>query len=514
MMAHAQPLLKMVGITKRFGRTVLANDNIDLSLHAGEVHALLGENGAGKSTLMNVLYGLYAPTSGTILLDGEEVRFSNPSDAISHGLGMIHQEFMLIGPFSVAENLVMGSTVLPEGVDGVASAREKIRTLSAQFGLDVDPDAKIETLSVGERQRVEILKLLFRDAKILILDEPTAVLTPLEIERFFDVLKQLRDSGRAIVIVTHKMQEVMDISDRVSVMRAGRMVETLHTKDTTPGALVRLMVGRDVDTHLERSTTAMRHRGLEVISLSVGRRSGMKRPPPVSFSVFSGEILGIAGVDGNGQTELFETIMGLRDPVAGAITLDQRELAKSSCHDRRELGISYIPPDRRGVGSLTSLSIENNVLLGSGGAFSRNGMIDRKRLRTAADALIERFGVRTPSADFIAGSLSGGNLQKVILGREVSRNPKVLLIEQPTRGLDVGAIELIWAEIMAQRNAGIPILLASTELEEVLALSDRIAVMFEGQIMGIVDRIDATRGLLGAMMVGNPLDAIQQTESA
>ncbi len=511
---QSQPLMKMLGVTKRFGRSVLANDDINLDLYAGEVHALLGENGAGKSTLMNILYGLYAPTEGQIFMEGHEVQFSSPSDAIAAGLGMIHQEFMLIGPFTVAENLVMGTTDLPDGVDGVATAREKIRTLSAEFGLDVDPDAFIEELSVGERQRVEILKLLFRDAKVLILDEPTAVLTPLEIERFFEVLKQLRDNGRAIVIVTHKMQEVMDISDRVSVMRAGRMIETLFTKTTTPEALIRSMVGRDVDSHLERSATKERQRGLEAISLVVPRRDGEKLPPPVSFAVFHGEILGIAGVDGNGQTELFETIMGLRSAVDGAITLDKRQLTKSTCHERRELGISYIPPDRRGTGSLTSLSIENNILLGSGAEFSPKGMIDRSKLRQAADGLIERFGVRTPNAEFIAGSLSGGNLQKVILGREVARDPKVLLIEQPTRGLDVGAIELIWAEIMAQRNSGVPILMASTELEEVLALSDRIAVMFEGEIMGIVHRDEATKDLLGAMMVGNTLESLRQAEAA
>lgn len=514
MTVAASAALKMIGVTKRFGASVLANNNVNFDVRKGEVHALLGENGAGKSTLMNILYGLYEPTSGHIEIDGTPVTFANPSEAISHGLGMIHQEFMLVETFTVAENLVMGTTQLPDGVTSIESARAKIKKISKQFGLDVNPDAVIETLSVGERQRVEILKLLFRDARILILDEPTAVLTPQETESFFTVLEGLRDSGCSIVIVTHKMQEVMAISNRVSVMRAGELVATVNTEETNPAALIRLMVGREVDIQLERASDVERKRSLELIGLEVPRRSGAKTSPPVSLSVFSGEVLGIAGVDGNGQTELFEAIMGLRDSEAGSLVVNGKVVSSPKCFDRRKLGLSYVPPDRRGFGSLVTESIAQNVMLASGTAFSKFGMVNRGALHTAADVLMKRFGVRAPDPNFIAGNLSGGNLQKVILGREVSKAPQVLLIEQPTRGLDVGAIELVWGEIMAQRNLGVPILLASTELEEIMALSDRIAVMFEGEIMGIVPRAEATSELLGALMVGTPLEDYQHMERA
>lgn len=514
MTVASPPALNMIGVTKRFGASVLANNNVTFDLRKGEVHALLGENGAGKSTLMNILYGLYEPTSGHIEIDGTPVTFANPSEAIGHGLGMIHQEFMLIETFSVTENLMMGTTQLPSGVTSIETARVQIQKISQQFGLDVDPDAMIENLSVGERQRVEILKLLFRDARILILDEPTAVLTPQETESFFTVLEGLRESGCSIVIVTHKMQEVMAISNRVSVMRAGELIATVNTSETNPASLIRLMVGREVDIQLERANDVERKRSLELIGLKVRRRNGAKVSPPANFSVFSGEVVGIAGVDGNGQTELFEAIMGLRDTEAGSLLINGKVVSATNCFDRRKVGLSYVPPDRRGFGALVTQSITENVMLASGKTFSKRGMIDRSALQAAADTLIKRFGVRAPDPNFIAGNLSGGNLQKVILGREVSKEPQVLLIEQPTRGLDVGAIELVWGEIMAQRNLGVPILLASTELEEIMALSDRIAVMFEGEIMGIVPREDATSELLGALMVGTPLEDYKHMERA
>jgi len=506
MTSEPSTFLRMASITKRFGASVLANDRVDFDLRQGEVHALLGENGAGKSTLMNILYGLYEPTEGQIELDGLPISLRDPADAIEYGIGMIHQEFMLIDSFTVLENIVMGTTTLPEGAERTSVARRLVREISADYGLHVDPDARIEDMSVGQRQRVEILKLLFRHAKLLILDEPTAVLTPQETDALFEVLERLKASGHAIIIVTHKMHEVMAISDRVSVMRGGRMIATVNTAETDEKSLVRLMVGRDLDMHLDRETRDRDGPLLEVAGLVVARRDGSKPAEPASFSIRRGEILGFAGVDGNGQTELIEALFGLGTIFGGNILLDDRDITDLSCLDRRNAGLGYIPPDRRGVGAQVTLSIEDNVILGSGKSYSPTGFIDRHTVRNDADKVIERFDIKAPDADFISGNLSGGNLQKLVLGREVSRNPQLLLIEQPTRGLDVGAIELIWAEIMALRNAGAAILLASTELEEIMALSDRIAVMFEGRIMGVVPRAEADTQLLGAMMAGRTLE--------
>lgn len=507
-MTDIAPLLRMQKITKRFGASVLANDCIDFDLHAGEVVALLGENGAGKSTLMNILYGLYEPTEGTIEFDGIETTFRDPAQAIEHGIGMIHQEFMLVEPFTVAENLLMGTTTLPEGAGNLNAARRLIREISADYGLQVDPDARIEDLAVGQRQRVEILKLLFRHAKLLILDEPTAVLTPQETDALFEVLNRLRSNGHAIVIVTHKMHEVMAISDRVAVMRSGQMVATVKTSESTEAELVRLMVGRDLDMSVDRTEPKQRKRALELVQVQVEAREGAKATPPATLTLRHGEVLGIAGVDGNGQTELIETIFGLKDAVSGSITLEGRDITALSTAERRAAGIGYVPPDRRGVGALVTLSIEDNVILGASKDFTQFGLLNRSLARVAADDVISRFGVKTPDADFASGNLSGGNLQKLVLGREVSRDPKVLLIEQPTRGLDVGAIELVWGEIIEQRNQGAAVLMASTELEEILALSDRIAVMFEGEIMGVIPRDKATTALLGAMMAGRRLEEV------
>jgi simple sugar transport system ATP-binding protein len=441
------------------------------------------------------------------------IEFDDPADAIEHGVGMIHQEFMLVEPFTVAENLMMGTTTLPEGATTLNAARRLIREISADYSLHVDPDDRIEELSVGQRQRVEILKLLFRHAKLLILDEPTAVLTPQETDALFEVLDRLRANDHAIVIVTHKMHEVMAISDRVSVMRNGKMPATVNTAETTDAELVRLMVGRDLDLELDRQKPARTEPALEVVDLVLPGREGAKLSPPASFVVNHGEVLGIAGVDGNGQTELIEALFGLREANSGTVRLQGRDIGGLDTAGRRAAGFGYVPPDRRGVGALITQSIEDNVILGASKSFTRSGFIDRSAARQAADTVIERFGVKTPDADFISGKLSGGNLQKLVLGREVSRGPELLLIEQPTRGLDVGAIELVWAEIIAQRNEGAAILMASTELEEILALSDRIAVMFEGEIMGILPRAQATTNTLGALMAGQPLETLDLTEA-
>lgn len=502
------PYLSMEGITKKFGLDILANSDVNFDVRAGEVHAILGENGAGKSTLMNILYGMYEPTSGRIRLNGEEISFDSPSDAISAGVGMIHQEFMLVEPFTVAENLVMGTTDLPEGAEDVRQAMSEIYKISKDFGLQVLPSARIEDLSVGERQRVEILKLLFRHAQLLILDEPTAVLTPQETESFFDVLRRLRERGKSIVIVTHKMHEVMSISDRVSVMRDGCLVETVNTAETSEAELVKAMVGRDVELKVERSVEAGKDVAMRVRNLVVPHRMGEKKHPPIDLDIRAGEILGIAGVDGNGQTEFIETLFGLLEEEDGEIHLYDADLAGKTCFERRNMGLGYIPADRRKVGSLVTSSIEDNVILGASSEYSRRGVLDRAIARRHSDEVILRFGIKAPGPHFTAGKLSGGNLQKLVLGREVSRNPTCLLIEQPSRGLDVGAIENVWQEIVAQRNQGTAILLASTELEEILALSDRVAVMFEGQFMGIVPVEQATPELLGMMMAGRTLSEL------
>ncbi|WP_419906237.1 ABC transporter ATP-binding protein [Hoeflea sp.] len=501
----------MEGITKRFGPEVLANDSVDFDVRKGEVHAILGENGAGKSTLMNILYGVYEPTEGCMNLDGVPVEFKNPSDAINAGIGMIHQEFMLVEPFTVAENLVMGTTELPAGAENLRSAARQITLISKEYGLHVFPDARIEGLTVGERQRVEILKLLFRHAQLLILDEPTAVLTPQETDSFFDVLRKLRDRGKSIVIVTHKLHEVMSISDRVSVMRDGRLIETVDTASTSEEELVKAMVGRDVDLKVDRRTPPGKDVALRIRNLVVPHRLGEKKHPPVNLDIHAGEILGIAGVDGNGQTEFIETIFGLLEEEGGEIHLFGDDLSGKSCFERRHLGLGYIPADRRKVGSLVTSSIEDNVILGASSEFSRRGILDRAVARQKADEVILRFGVKAPGPHFTAGKLSGGNLQKLVLGREVSRNPRCLLIEQPSRGLDVGAIQNVWREIIDQRNQGTAILLASTELEEVMALSDRIAVMFEGQFMGIVPADEAHPEMLGRMMAGRHLSELFET---
>ena len=506
--------VRMRGITKRFGADLVANDDIDFDARQGEVHALLGENGAGKSTLMNILYGMYDPDGGSLEIEGTQVRLGSPSDAIRMGIGMIHQEFMLIEPFTVTENLTMGTMKLTDETRRRSESRQRIIELSREHGLAVDPDARIEDLSVGERQRVEILKLLFHRAQLLILDEPTAVLTPQETGRLFETLDRLRASGKAIVIVTHKMPEVMAISDRVSVLRDGRLVASVATVQTSEKDLIRLMVGRDIETRIERSSPARRETALNVSELVCTRGGGHREAPAVSFELRAGEILGVAGVDGNGQSELVETLFGLRAAASGAITLYGEDVTHLSTAERRTRGVAYVPGERGSTGTLVGCSIADNIILTAVRAHTRNGLLDRRLARRTASAVIARFGVKAPGPDFVAGQLSGGNLQKLVLGREVSRQPRVLLVEQPTRGLDVSAIEMIWSVLITERNQGAAILMVSTELEEVLNLSDRIAVMFEGRIMGTLPAGRATAELLGTMMAGRAPSDLEAGEHA
>jgi simple sugar transport system ATP-binding protein len=517
--------LQLVNITKRFPG-ILANDAVSLTIAPGEIHALLGENGAGKSTLMQILYGFHQMDSGEILLDKAPVRIASPADAIALGIGMVHQDFMLVPTFTVAENTILGTT---SPLLNLKAAAARIRALSAQHHLAVDPDALTGTLPIGVQQRVEILKLLYRDARILILDEPTAVLTPPEKDRLFAVLRGLRAQGRSIIIVTHKLHEILDLADRVTVMRDGRVLTTLATADTTGPELARLMVGRDVNLTATKPPLTPGPPILRVQNLNVRDHTHHLRVDNLSLTLHPHEILGIAGVDGNGQSHLAEALLNLRPIQSGQILLANTDITYQTPAQHRAQGIAYIPADRRNVGSVAPLSIADNAILTHPRAYTRatdlgaprrasetwvsrlrSPFLNRKSIRHHAQTLTTRFNVRPATIDTPASKLSGGNLQKVILGRELMAQPKVLIVEQPTRGLDVGAIESIWSELLAARAAGAAILLISAELEELLNLADRIAVMFEGRILGIVDPRSTTPEHLGLMMAGSP----QPTEVA
>jgi simple sugar transport system ATP-binding protein len=529
--------LQLVNITKRFPG-VLANDAVSLTVAPGEIHALLGENGAGKSTLMQILYGFHTMDSGEILLDHRPVRIASPADAIALGIGMVHQDFMLVPTFTVAENTILGG---PSKLLSLKAAAARIRALSAQHHLAVDPSALTGTLPIGVQQRVEILKLLYRDARILILDEPTAVLTPPEKDRLFTVLRGLRAQGRSIILVTHKLHEILDLADRVTVMRDGRVLTTLNTADTTGPELARLMVGRDVNLTATKPPLTPGPPILCVQNLNVRDHTHHLRIDNLSLTLHPHEILGIAGVDGNGQSHLAEAILNLRPIQSGQILLNNQDITHQSPAQHRAQGIAYIPADRRNVGSVAPLSIADNAILTHPRAYTgknsgapglafetwegrRQGwtshlntpFLNRKSIRAHAQTLTTRFGVRPATIDTPASSLSGGNLQKVILGRELMSQPKVLIVEQPTRGLDVGAIESIWAELLRARASGTAILLISAELEELLNLSDRIAVMVEGRITGIVDPATVTLEHLGLLMAGTPqpADSFNPTEAA
>jgi simple sugar transport system ATP-binding protein len=492
----------MLGIVKQFPG-VLANDHVDLTVEAGEIHALLGENGAGKSTLMQVLYGFHRMDAGEIRIGGEAVKIDSPRDAIAVGIGMVHQEFMLVQPFTVTQNTVLGAKKGEGSWLNLKAASARLKGLSERHHLAIDPEARIDSLPIGVQQRVEILKLLYRDAKLLVLDEPTAVLTPPEKDRLFDVLRSLRAEGRSIIIVTHKLHEIMELADRVTIMRDGRVVATVTTKASTADELARLMVGREVNLHAHKAEVERGECVLRIRELHVRDASGHEKVRGVSLDVHRSEIIGIAGVDGNGQSQLAEAVMNLRPVASGQVSLNGKDVTDLSVAEHRALGLGYVPADRRGVGSVTQLSIADNSILGSQRTRTRRGFLDRPAIRAYAQTLVSRFGVRSAGIDTAAGKLSGGNLQKVILGREILRGPKVLVVEQPTRGLDVRAIESIWKELLRERESGTAILLISAELEELMNLADRIAVMFNGRIAGIVDAKSANVEALGAMMAGS-----------
>jgi simple sugar transport system ATP-binding protein len=481
----AAPVLELRGITKQFPG-VLANDHIDFDLRRGEVHALLGENGAGKSTLMSILYGLYTADSGEILMNGKPVAISSPKDAIELGIGMVHQHFMLIPVMTVTENIVLAQEPTHAGVlfDYDAAAK-RVQELSTSFGLAVDPYARIEKITVGQQQRVEILKALYRGAEILILDEPTAVLTPQEAKELFEIIEGLKSQGKSIVFISHKLNEVLEIADRISVLRRGKLVETIPREGATEAGLARSMVGREVLLRVEKKPAQPAGPLLEVEDLVVQDDRGLEAVRGVSFSVRSGEIVGIAGVDGNGQSELIDALTGLRHSSSGHIRLGTHELNRATARQALDAGMGHIPEDRQRRGLVLEFNLAENLVLHDYGKepFSKLGWVNPQRWFRWAAGLLREFDVRGGGPMTRGGSLSGGNQQKVVVAREVSRDPSVLIAAQPTRGLDVGAIEFVHRRLVEQRDAGKAVLLVSLELEEILSLSDRILVLYEGRIV-------------------------------
>jgi simple sugar transport system ATP-binding protein len=502
-MVDEAPVLELRGITKQFPG-VLANDHIDFDLRRGEVHALLGENGAGKSTLMSILYGLYTADSGQILMDGKPVTISSPKHAIELGIGMVHQHFMLIPVMTVTENIVLAEEPVHGGVLlDYDAAEEKVRELSQSFGLAVDPQAFVEKITVGQQQRVEILKALYRGAEILILDEPTAVLTPPEAKELFEIIESLKAQGKSIVFISHKLNEVLEISERITVLRRGKQIETIARAGATEAGLARSMVGREVLLRVEKRPGEPGEPLLRVQDLIVRDDRGLEAVRGVTFDVRAGEIVGIAGVDGNGQSELIDALTGLRHVTDGSIVVGKEDLTRASARDALDAGIGHIPEDRHRRGLVLDFNLAENLVLHDYGKrpFSRFGWLSPRRWISWSRGLLKEFDVRGGGPTTRSGSLSGGNQQKVVIAREVSRNPSVLIAAQPTRGLDVGAIEFVHRRLVEQRDAGKAVLLVSLELEEVVSLSDRILVIYEGRIVGEFPP-DVSEEEIGFAMIG------------
>jgi len=493
--------LELRGITKRFGPLV-ANDDINLIVEPGQIHALLGENGAGKSTLMNVLFGLYQPDEGQILLDDVPQHFTGPGQAMSAGIGMVHQHFMLIPVFTVAENVMLGHEPTKAGVIDLATARKTVREISDRFGFDIDPDAIVGDLPVGVQQRVEIVKALSREAKVLVLDEPTAVLTPQETDELMTTMRQLADHGTSIVFITHKLREVRAVADTITVIRLGRVVGEASPTSSVD-ELAALMVGRDVELTIRKAPPKLGEESFVVEGLSLFAPNGQILLDGVSFSVRQGEVLAIAGVQGNGQTELAEAIVGLQPHLQGRIILDGKDLTASNVRQVLDAGVGFVPEDRKADGLVAEFSVADNLILDrtTSSDFTNLGAIDTDKRDRFADESIAVFDIRTPNRDVMVGRLSGGNQQKVVLARELGRDLKLLLASQPTRGVDVGSIEFIHERIIQVRDSGVPVVIISTELDEVIALADRIAVMYRGAIIDIVPS-DTPRERLGQLMAG------------
>jgi simple sugar transport system ATP-binding protein len=508
------PVLELRGITKRFPG-VIANDNINLTLNKGEIHALLGENGAGKTTLMNILYGLYEPDQGSILINGKEVKIHGPRDAIAQGIGMVHQHFMLIPVMTVAENVMLGNESTQHGcfLDQMAVSK-RIREISDQFGLEVDPDAYVSDLPVGLQQRVEIIKVLYRQADILIFDEPTAVLTPQEVESFFEILRSLIRSEKSIIFITHKLKEVMQVADRITVLRGGRVTGSVTTNRVNEQKLAEMMVGREVTLTVQKKPAMPKETILQVQDLSVRDERDHPAVNGVSFDVCAGEVLGIAGVQGNGQTELVYALTAMLPVSSGRIQLLGKEIHHAQPRDIIEKGVAHIPEDRQKHGLVLSFPVYENLILCTYylDPFARGLNLQQNVIIRHSEELVKQYDVRTPNVYVSVSTLSGGNQQKVIVAREFSRPIKLLIASQPTRGLDVGSIEYIHRRIIEKRDEGTAVLLVSSELDEIMALSDRIAVMYRGKIMDILSAASATREQLGLLMLGmNPQETKSQS---
>ena len=497
--------LELRGITKRFPG-VLANDDVNLSVDTGEIVALLGENGAGKTTLMNILYGLYSHDEGEILLDGEPLVMEEPSDAIAAGIGMVHQHFMLVPVFTVAENVILG--VEPAGPSGwinQAEARSSVREISGRYNLDVDPDAIVEDLPVGIQQRVEIIKVLLREARFVVFDEPTAVLTPQEVDGFFEIVNGLKQDGKGIIFISHKLKEALEIADRIAVMRDGKLVGEVAPSDVNEQDLAELMVGRPVDLVVDKAAASAGEPVLVVDRLTVLDDRNHKAVDDLSLTVHAGEIVGIAGVQGNGQTELIESITGLRPSIVGSVSVGAEDVTTASPREIHKMAVAHVPEDRQRSGLVLDFTVSENMVLDSyyEKPFSRGVQMDWDEVRKAADRLVDEYEVKTPSVDVSLSSLSGGNQQKVIVAREFNRDVKLVIASQPTRGIDVGSIEYIHSRIVEERDDGAAVLIVSSELDEVMALSDRLLVMHGGKLVAEFDPAVASTSDIGLAMLGS-----------
>jgi simple sugar transport system ATP-binding protein len=500
--------IELTGITKRFPG-VIANDDVNLCVEPGEIHAICGENGAGKSTLMKILYGMQPADEGTMKIDGQEVRFSSPTDAIGAGIGMVHQHFMLAEQMTVLENVILGSEpTRAGGLIDFDEAERRLREVAGAYGLSVDPDDLVETLEVGEKQRVEIIKVLFRGAKILILDEPTAVLVPQEVEELFRNLRELQAGGATIIFIDHKLQEVLAISDRITVIRRGKTVATVDADSVTAADLAELMVGSELPSPETTESTVTDEVALEVEALTVLDEEGRRAVDDVSFRVRRGEVLGVAGIEGNGQSELIDAVMGVVDPSAGRIVMMGRDITRASVRHRREAGIGFVPQDRTEDGLLLDATLWENAALGhqTQRPFSKGFWMDRAGARERTEQIREEFDVRSPGVEITARALSGGNQQKLLIGRELTAGPSVFVAAHPTRGIDVGAQADVWNDIRAARADGLATLLVSADLDELIGLSDTIVVMYHGRLVATLDPAQVSPRTLGSYMTGAALE--------